>query len=168
MAPGLSKLFICAVSIVILSEIEKRRHRKKRRMWESSFLKGRNYVQLLENLKADETGLFKNFNRMSSDFDFLLNKIEDKVSRVDTNYRDSIPASVRLALTLRFLATGDSYASLMYLFRISKPSILIYYNGVYGRVAKALLSFRTTRLAQGIFRCPNPFARQQQINNKFK
>ena len=38
---------------------------------------------------------------------FLLNKIEDKVSRVDTNYRDSIPVSVLLALTLRFLATGD-------------------------------------------------------------
>ena len=85
----------------------------------------------------------KNFNRMSSsDFDFLLNKIEDKVSRVDTNYRDSIPALVQLAL--RFLATGDSYASLMYLFGISMPSILIYYNDVYGRVAKALLSFRTT------------------------
>ena len=90
--------------------------------------------------------------------------------RVDTNYRDSIPASVRLALTLRFLATGDSHASLMCLFRISKPSILIYYNGVYGRVAKTLLSFRrpTTRLAQDISRCPNQFARQQQINNKFK
>ena len=67
-------------------------------------------MQLLANLKADETGLFKNFNRMSSDFDFLLNKIEDKVSRVDTNYRDNIPASVRLALTLRFLATGDTTA----------------------------------------------------------
>ena len=59
----------------------------------------------------------------SSDFDFLLNKTEDKMSRVDTNYRDSIPALVRLALTLRFLGTGDSYANLMYLFRISKPSI---------------------------------------------
>jgi hypothetical protein len=82
-------------------------------------------VQLLANLKADETGLFKHFNHMlSSDFYFLLNKIEDKVSRVDTNYRDSIPPLVRLVLTLRFLATGDSYASLMYLFRISKRSIL--------------------------------------------
>ena len=123
MAPVLSKLSICAASIVKLSEIEKRRHSKKRRMFESLFLKGRNYVQLLANLKADETGLFKNFNRISSsDFDFLLNKIEDKVSRVDTNYCDSIPASVQLALTLRFLATGDSYGSLMCLFQISKPS----------------------------------------------
>ena len=51
--------------------------------------------KLCANLKADETGLLKYFNRMSSsDFDFLLNKIEDKVSRVDTNYCNSIPASV--------------------------------------------------------------------------
>ena len=46
------------------------------------------------------------------------------MSRVDTNYQDSFPVSVQLALTLRFLATGDSYGSLMYLFRISKSSIL--------------------------------------------
>jgi hypothetical protein len=50
------------VSIVILSEIEKRRQRKNSRMWESSFYKGKNYVQLLANLRADETGLFENFS----------------------------------------------------------------------------------------------------------
>ena len=65
-------------------------------------------MQLLANSKADETGLLKNFNRISSDFDFSLNKIEDKVSRVYTNYCDSILASVRLVFTLSFLATGDS------------------------------------------------------------
>jgi len=98
MAPALSKLSVAAASILLLSEIEEESQRKRRRIWESSFLKGRNYVQLLENLRADETGLFKNFSRMSSsDFDFLLSKIEAKVSRVNTNYRDSIPASIRLA-----------------------------------------------------------------------
>jgi len=70
---------------VILSEIEKRRQRKKRRMWKSSFLKARNYVQLLANLRAEETGLLKNFSRMSSSgFDFSLKKIEEKLSRVGT------------------------------------------------------------------------------------
>ena len=93
-------------------------------MWESSFLKGRNYKQLLANLKPDKMELSKNFNRMSSsDFDFLLTKIEDTVAGADTNYQGSIPATVRLAITLIFLATGDLYASVMYLFRISKRSI---------------------------------------------
>nr|CAH7761347.1 unnamed protein product [Callosobruchus chinensis] len=30
---------------------------------------------------------------------------------------------MRLAITLSFLATGDSYSSLMYLFRVSRPLI---------------------------------------------
>ncbi|CAH2088681.1 unnamed protein product [Euphydryas editha] len=34
-----------------------------------------------------------------------------------------IPAKIRLALTLRYLATGDSYKSLHYLFKVSTPAI---------------------------------------------
>jgi hypothetical protein len=37
--------------------------------------------------------------------------------------REAIPGGQRLALTLRFLATGESYASLHYQFRVSVPSI---------------------------------------------
>jgi len=37
--------------------------------------------------------------------------------------REAIPISTRLAVTLRFLATGDSYHTLMYIFRLSVPAI---------------------------------------------
>ncbi|CAH1980432.1 unnamed protein product [Acanthoscelides obtectus] len=43
--------------------------------------------------------------------------------RRDTIFLESIPAQERLALTLRFLATGDTYVSLQYLFKICKQSI---------------------------------------------
>lgn len=69
-------------------------------------------------------GGFRNFFRMSSsDFETLLTLTGPTISRHDTSFRRAIPAHERLAVTLRFLATGDSYHSLMYLFKISKQTI---------------------------------------------
>ena len=66
---------------------------------------------------------FSNFTRMTpSDFEELLQMVGGKISKCDTRFRETIPASIRLAVTLRFLASGESFTSLMYTFRISKQS----------------------------------------------
>lgn len=71
-------------------------------------------------------GSFKNFLRMSSeDFENLINLVGHRIAKKNTNYREAIPVRERLAITLRFLASGDSYHSLMYLFKVSKQSISI-------------------------------------------
>ena len=70
------------------------------------------------------SGLYKNFTRMSpSEFEFVINFIGGKISEENTAFRKSISVQERLALTLRFLASGDSYVSLQYLFKISKQAI---------------------------------------------
>lgn len=80
--------------------------------------------KMLDEMMPRPVGYFSNFCRMScQDFEILLQKISPFIAKSDTKFRIAIPSKVRLALTLRFLATGDSYMSLQYLFKISHQLI---------------------------------------------
>ncbi|XP_050506192.1 uncharacterized protein LOC126884296 [Diabrotica virgifera virgifera] len=121
-----------AAAYIVLSAKKKKR---KHKCWVKPSLCDRSEyggMHLLNVLKKDDVyignnknnGSVKNFLRMSStDFEWLLCQIAPKIQKEDTNYRQAISPMERLLLTLRFLATGDSYHSLMYLFKISVSSI---------------------------------------------
>lgn len=112
----------CAAFIVI-AELSKKR---KRRWWQRRFLNSGTVYgdSLMRELLLNDESSFRNFVRLSkSDFEELLNLIGPTISKTNTNYRASIPPSIRLAVTLRYLASGDSFTSMMYLFKISKQSI---------------------------------------------
>lgn len=72
----------------------------------------------------------------SSDFVSLLRKVEPLIAKRDTAWRKSIPAKVRLAVTLRFLATGDSYNNLHLLFQVSPQAVSV----IVRDVCKALIA----------------------------
>ncbi|KAF0713787.1 protein ANTAGONIST OF LIKE HETEROCHROMATIN PROTEIN 1-like [Aphis craccivora] len=75
---------------------------------------------MLRYLNNEPSGKFENFCRMSaSDFEYILNKIGPVITKLDTNLRKAIPAQERFAITLRFLASGDSCVSFSYLFKVS-------------------------------------------------
>jgi len=72
----------------------------------------------------ENSGKFENFCRMSvEDFEFLHNLIGPDITKQTTHLRKPVSAKERLAVTLRFLASGDSYKNLSYLFRISPQLI---------------------------------------------
>lgn len=127
MADSDSDFIIASAAFIILSQKLKKK-RRKRRWWVTNLMQRRVLDNVGETMthmyEQEESGQFQNFCRMASeDFDHLLSLISDKIRKSSTNFRDSIPAYDRLAVTLRFLATGDSYESLMYLTKISKSTI---------------------------------------------
>jgi paraquat-inducible protein B len=78
----------------------------------------------LAELVAEPSDEFKKFTRMSLlDFEKLLSEVSPLISKQNTQLRKAIPAKTRLAITLRFLATGDSLQSLHFLFKVSPQLI---------------------------------------------
>ncbi|CAB3232065.1 unnamed protein product [Arctia plantaginis] len=141
-----------SVIIIALSQPPKRR---PRRFWiRPSLRRGRQLYRTSELIKdlildeADPLNLeyrndvgFTNFFRMQrSDFQTLLDKVGP-----NTCYRDAIPASERLAATLRFIATGDSYHSLMYVLKISKQCISKFVPEVCDAIVEALQDYIKVR-----------------------
>lgn len=79
---------------------------------------------MLQDLKREPSGKFENFCRMSAvDFEFLLNEIGPLIRKRDTNMRKAIPVQERFCVALRFFATGDSFESLSYLFKMSPQTV---------------------------------------------
>jgi len=104
-------------AIAILATLIKRKKvrrlesAKKRKCWVKEWISKRDEKGVHQNLlkelqNGDETNYY-NFFRMSvSDFNFLLEKVKNNITKQDTVMRPAIPPNDRLALTLRFLATG--------------------------------------------------------------
>jgi hypothetical protein len=82
------------------------------------------FDQLLQELRLKDIDSFQNFIRLPCElFDELLTRIQPHIEKSITNYRVPISPGLRLAATLRHVASGDKYPALSYSFRVSKTSL---------------------------------------------
>ena len=87
------------------------RNRKPRRFWVRPWLLRRElygqYDTLMQELAAEDIDGYISFQRICPElFQELLSMVGPAIEKKDTTWRPAIPVTVRLALTLRFLATG--------------------------------------------------------------
>ena len=77
-----------------------------------------------ENLPCGRVGTFRNYFRLTKpEYNLVLEKVAPIITKQDTTYRQSIPASERLMVTLRYLATGSSMTQLHYDWCVSVASL---------------------------------------------
>ena len=75
------------------------------------------YEQLMVELREEDVYAFKNYIRMEPRmFQELLDRVAPRIETMYIWYKEAITPGMRLAITLRHIATGDSYRSLMYCF----------------------------------------------------
>ncbi|XP_069624017.1 uncharacterized protein [Ranitomeya imitator] len=107
--------------------LRQRKRSSQRRYWihEVNFLRSTYgafhtlYVQL-----RDHPFKFQRYLRMSIEtFDVLLSHVKDEIHHHRSTFRESISAEQRLVVTVRYLATGETFASLHYQFRLGKSTI---------------------------------------------
>ena len=119
---------LAVVSLVLAPKIKNKKKRKKRIVWVKPWLQRRSYLgcfdTLLKELRSKDEAEYKRFLRMTPQiFDELLELVEEDITKENTRFRDAIPTSIKLAITIKFLATGMSYSELAYQFRVHKSTI---------------------------------------------
>ena len=130
-------------NVVNLVQMRRRRRNRARAMRTRPWLLRRAqfgyYENLMRELEAEDPSAYRGFVRCDPDmFREILERIRPRLTRQHNNYNTHqrpLDEGLMLAITMRYLATGQSYRSLMYGFRVAHNTIC----GVVKEVCQAIL-----------------------------
>nr|XP_042898203.1 uncharacterized protein LOC122269395 [Parasteatoda tepidariorum] len=114
------------VSLIIHGLIKRKKERKT--FWSKKWLLRRAqlgcYENLMRELAFEDAEGYRRFLRMDTEtFEILLQKVEPLIVKQSTVMRIAIPAAERLAITLRYLTTGETQSSIAFNFRVAQNTI---------------------------------------------
>lgn len=136
------------IGALLLYELQKciEKGQKKKRTWVRRWINRRvshgASITLLKELAEEDHVAYRNHLRMDPDkFNELLENIEPHISKKDTVMRMAIPSRTKLEITLRYLATGDSFKSLQYLYRVPANTISCFLPEILSAIFHCLSSY---------------------------
>ena len=128
--------------------------------WLSRRLDYGHYDCLMRELEAEDVLSFRNFVRMDpAMFREVLQRVGPRNEKYDTWYITSINPGCRLAITLRFLATGEKYRSLMFGFSVAHNTISV----IVTQICEAILA----EYGDGVMQCPCTSDAWKQVAAEF-
>lgn len=101
---------------------------KKTRLWVDDLNRERElkglYTTLIDDLRKPENAQkhLKYLRMTKENFDYILTMIRPYIQRRDTHMRKAIPAGLKLAITLHYLAEGSSFISIAIHYRIGRKT----------------------------------------------
>ncbi|XP_039882746.1 protein ANTAGONIST OF LIKE HETEROCHROMATIN PROTEIN 1-like [Simochromis diagramma] len=108
---------------------ERSKKKKRLRVWTRKWLGKHGQYEyglsiLQRELEVDDMRGFRDLLRMSvEDFNYLLERVSPAIIKKDTHLRKAISPRERLSVTLRFLATGETFNSLSFQYRIGSTTL---------------------------------------------
>ncbi|KAL2102238.1 hypothetical protein ACEWY4_001406 [Coilia grayii] len=128
----------------LLLLLRRRRRRRRGRLWVHPLNLQReeqgDYYHLVQELQLDRERHMRYFRMTTDQMEQLLLHIGPDLTRHTTAYRKPIEAKQRLAVTLRFLATGDSFSSLAFSYRMGESTVALCVEETCKAVVRRLLS----------------------------
>ncbi|XP_064635332.1 uncharacterized protein LOC135492680 [Lineus longissimus] len=116
------------IEVLTLYLYDGRRKRKRRHQyWVHPILKERavygEYHHLVKKLFGYEDKFFLYFRMMPEHFNLLLDNVKGYITKEYTAFRRPIGPEERLAICLRFLATGDSYKTIAFSYYVGVHTV---------------------------------------------
>jgi hypothetical protein len=111
-------------------------------------------------LRQEDPPGFKNFMCLEPAlFQEILALVGPRITKQDTWWRKSLEPGLKLAITLQHLATGDSYRTLMFSFRVAHNTI----SSIVCEVCQTIIE----TYAEAVIACPTTPEEWQPIAEQF-
>lgn len=157
-------------NILLYLHARKRRNERRRlllqqrpkRVWTRDWIKRRPehglFDRLLLELRREDPTSFCNFMRMSpAMFDEIVQRLTPTLEKIRTHLREPLEPALKVAITLRHLASGARYRDMQYAWRVPPCSI----SNVVREVCTALIE----EYADELFKLPQTEEEWHQIIN---